>query len=199
MKKIQLILASASPRRREILENAGLEFEVITQNADESSISSDGIPVSTYVQELALLKGAACARSVKCRDEALVISADTVVCMDNEILGKPKDEANAYDMLKMLSGKTHSVYTGICVMNLKTGKSECRACETKVTFKQLCDDEIWSYIKTGEPMDKAGAYGIQGIGGIFVSHIDGDYLNVVGLPLSLLCDVLKNEFDFSVI
>ncbi len=199
MANVQLILASASPRRREILKNIGLEFEVVPPDTDESMVSYEGISVGTYVQELALLKAAACARMVKCTDRTLIISADTVVCMEDNILGKPADKKMAFDMLKLLSGKTHSVYTGFCIMDMTTGKSECRACETKVRFKNITDDEIRTYIKTGEPLDKAGAYGIQGIGGIFVSGIEGDYLNVVGLPLSAVCDVLKDEFDYCVI
>lgn len=199
MNNIQLILASKSPRRREILENLGLEFLVLESGADESSVESDGVPVSVYVQELALLKAADCVKRVMSKRDFLVISADTVVSIDDEILGKPKNEEDAFLMLKRLSGKTHAVYTGFCVMQGRDLKSVCKACKTDVTFKQLSDDEISAYIKTGEPMDKAGAYGIQGLGGLLVSGISGDYLNVVGLPASMLSDVLKSEFDYNII
>lgn len=198
MKDKKIVLASKSPRRREILENLGVDFEVIESNADESTVSSDGISVELYVQELALIKAADCAKNVE-DDATLIISADTVVSLDNKILGKPKDEEEAFLMLKSLSGKTHEVYTGFCVMKSGDADSVCRACKTEVTFKELTDDEILAYIKTGEPMDKAGAYGIQGLGGLLVSGISGDYLNVVGLPASMLSDVLKNEFGYYII
>ena len=198
MKDKKIVLASKSPRRREILENLGVDFEVIESNADESTVSSDGISVELYVQELALIKAADCAKNVE-DDATLIISADTVVSLDNKILGKPKDEEEAFLMLKSLSGKTHEVYTGFCVMKSDDADSVCRACKTEVTFKELTDDEILAYIKTGEPMDKAGAYGIQGLGGLLVSGISGDYLNVGGLPASMLSDVLKNEFGYYII
>ena len=199
MNKIQLILASKSPRRREILENLGLEFVVVESEADESSISPEGLEVSVFVQELALLKAADCVKRVLSKKEALVISADTVVSIDGQILGKPKTEEDAYLMLKSLSGKTHTVYTGFCVMRASDAKCVCEACATDVTFKELSDDEIRAYISSKECMDKAGAYGIQGLGALLVSEISGDYLNVVGLPASKLSDVLKNEFDYYII
>lgn len=199
MKKIRFILASKSPRRREILENIGMKFTVIDAKADESSVSPAGIDTGLYVQELALLKAAACAKMVVTADDTIIISADTIVCMQGQILGKPKDEQDAYEMLKKLSGEEHSVFTGFCVMDIKSGKTVCRTVETKVRFKNLSDDDIFSYIKTKESMDKAGAYGIQGLGGLFVSEILGDYNNVVGLPVSCLSDVLTEEFGYSII
>ncbi len=199
MNKVQLILASKSPRRREILENLGLEFLVLESEADESSISPEGLEIKTYVQELALLKAADCVKRVLSKNDVLVISADTVVSIDGKILGKPKNEEDAYSMLKSLSGKMHTVYTGFCVMRGSDAKCVCDACATNVTFKELSDDEISAYIKTKEPMDKAGAYGIQGLGALLVSEISGDYLNVVGLPASRLSEVLKNEFDYYII
>lgn len=194
----KIVLASKSPRRREILGNLGVEFEVIESNADESTVSSVGISVDLYVQELALIKAADCAKQVQ-DDNTLIISADTVVSLEDKILGKPKNEEDAFLMLKNLSGKTHEVYTGFCVMKSDDADSVCRACKTEVTFKELKDEEISAYIKTGEPMDKAGAYGIQGLGGLLISGISGDYLNVVGLPASMLSDVLKNEFGYYII
>jgi len=196
MKKF--ILASGSPRRKEILENIGLGFETLVSDADEGAINGTALPVPVYVQELALLKATAVAKKRGKGDE-LIISADTVVCMDGEILGKPSDKEDAFRMLSMLSGKCHSVFTGICVMSTKNAFSVCSAVETKVYFKSLSDEQILSYIKSGEPMDKAGAYGIQGIGSLLVEKIDGDYFNVVGLPVSKLSEILEKEFDVDVL
>lgn len=198
MKKTQFILASKSPRRREILEKVGLKFTVVDANADESTVSPDGLEPSLYVQELALLKAAACAKMVVTGDETIIISADTVVFSDGKILGKPKDENDAYCMLKNLSEKEHSVFTGFCIMERLSGKSVCKSVETKVRFKELSDEDIYAYINTGECIDKAGAYAIQGLGGLFVASVCGDYDNVVGLPVSALSDVLKDEFDYSI-
>lgn len=191
-----IILASASPRRREILENIGLGFKVAICDADESRVDKS-IPVNLYVQELALLK-ATVACKLDVGDDALIISADTVVFSDGEIIGKPKDADDAKRILKSLSGKTHSVFTGICVTRKRDMKSVCKCVETRVVFNTLSDSLIDAYVATGEPMDKAGAYGIQGKGCVLVEKIDGDYLNVVGLPASKLCEVLKEEFDFDI-
>lgn len=196
MKKI--ILASASPRRRELLGNIGLEFDVLISDADESSVSPLGISVPMYVQELALLKASAAAKSAGNKD-ALIISADTVVALDGKILGKPKDEEDAFRMLSELSGKCHSVFSGICVMNTKNAFSVCAAEETKVYFRKLSEDRIRRYIATKEPMDKAGAYGIQSLGALFVEKIEGDYFNVVGLPVIKLLEILEKEFDFDIL
>ena len=122
-----------------------------------------------------------------------------MVVLDGEVLTKPKDEDDAYLMLKKLSGKTHSVMTGISVMRTTDSKCETVFEETKVSFKEMTDEEIRSYIKTKEPLDKAGSYGIQGIGSMFIEKIEGDYFNVVGLPVSRLCDLLKKEFDINII
>lgn len=193
----KIVLASKSPRRREILENLGVAFTVMESGADESGISAEEIAPELYVQELALIKASECAKKIK--DKRLIISADTIVCADGIILGKPCDKNDAFRMLRMLSGRKHEVYTGFCVMKSDDADSVCRACKTEVTFKELSDAEIEAYIKTGEPMDKAGAYGIQGFGSLLVSKISGDYLNVVGLPVSELSDVLKNEFGYYII
>ena len=191
----KIVLASASPRRREILENIGLQFKVAVCDADESRVDKS-IPVNLYVQELAILKAGEAAKLDV--GDALIISADTVVYADGKIMGKPKDSAHAQEMLRTLSGKTHSVFTGICVMRKRDMFSVCASVETKVVFKPLTESEILGYVSTGEPMDKAGAYGIQGKGSLLVEKIDGDYFNVVGLPLSKLCEILKEEFDFDV-
>lgn len=193
-----IILASGSPRRREILENVGLEFDILISDADESSVSAENIPVSMYVQELSLLKATAAAKAARVKD-SLIISADTVVALEGKILGKPKDREDAFLMLKSLSGKCHSVFTGICVMRTDNAYAVCAAEETKVYFKELSDGEITRYVNSNEPMDKAGAYGIQGLGSLLVEKIEGDYFNVVGLPVSRLAEILKKEFDFDVL
>ena len=193
-KKVKFILASASPRRRELMKTLTEKFEIIVPDADESSVSKDLEP-ALYVQELALLKAAAAASSLKGRKNTFVIGADTIVTLDGRILGKPRDEDNARGMLRRLSGRTHEVYTGYCIMELSGGHGECRSVKTQVTFKELSDERINAYIATGEPMDKAGAYGIQGRGGLLISGICGDYNNVVGLPVSAISDTLKKEFD----
>lgn len=184
---MDLILASGSPRRKEILENAGYRFKIITADADETL--PDGITPEDAVKLLAELKGNAVAEN----NSGVVVSADTVVAFDGNILGKPEDEKDAERMLKMLSGNTHSVYTGVCVQQ---GSRKISFFEkTDVKFYPLSDEEIRSYIDTKEPMDKAGAYGIQGKGAVLVEKINGDYLNVVGLPLARLSRVLK-QFGF---
>ena len=192
---IDFILASGSPRRKELLELMGLEFKVIVSQADEDSVSKDLKP-ELYVQELALLKASATAKEVLRNKNAVIISADTIVTLDGQILGKPKD---AFNMLSKLSGREHEVYTGYCVMRISDGKAVCGKVRTKVKFKDLSDDKIRGYINSGEPMDKAGAYGIQGLGSLLIEKIDGDYFNVVGLPISALADTLEDEFDIKLL
>lgn len=193
----EFILASASPRRKELLGVMGLDFKIVVSNADENSISKD-IPIGLYVQEIALLKAGASAKSVLKNKEAVVISADTIVTLDGNILGKPSDVQSACEMLKKLSGRSHEVYTGYCVMRISDGKTVCNSVKTRVHFKELEDEKIDAYIRSGEPMDKAGAYGIQGLGAMLIQKIDGDYFNVVGLPISALADTLEKEFDIKV-
>lgn len=189
----KFILASASPRRRELLEQVGMEFDVFVTNADESKIDKN-LPPELYVAELAMTKAAAAAGALKNERDALIISADTVVCLDGKILGKPKNEEDAYLMLSELSGKIHKVYTGICVMRTSDGFAAAGSECTQVHFKKLTHEKKEKYIKSGEPMDKAGAYGIQGKGALLVEKICGDYFNVVGLPLSKLAEMLEKEF-----
>ena len=167
---IDFILASGSPRRKELLELMGLEFKVIVSQADEDSVSKDLKP-ELY----------------------------TIVTLDGQILGKPKDEDDAFNMLSKLSGREHEVYTGYCVMRISDGKAVCGKVRTKVKFKDLSDDKIRGYINSGEPMDKAGAYGIQGLGSLLIEKIDGDYFNVVGLPISALADTLEDEMDIKIL
>ncbi len=172
-----IILASQSPRRRELLKYITEDFEVKVSDVDETL--PEGIPPKEAVEYLSYIK------ALPFRNEKdIVIGADTVVAIDNQILGKPADESDAGRMLKMLSGRTHSVFTGVTV--LKGEHRDTFSVETKVTFFELRDKEIDRYIATKEPMDKAGAYGIQGYGSLLVKSINGDYFNVVGLPISEL-------------
>lgn len=191
----EIILASASPRRRELLGNMGLDFSVVVSEADESSVDAS-VPPHIYVQELALLKATATAKNVMKNKDAIIISADTIVVNNGKILGKPVDDADAFNTLKSLSGKAHKVYTGFCVLRVKDAYTVCRHVETDVVFKNLSDDKIKRYIASKEPNDKAGAYGIQGLGAMLVDYIHGDYFNVVGLPVSALADTLEEDFDF---
>lgn len=197
MNKVKFILASASPRRRELLDNIGLEFEIEKSDFDESTLQYDGKNPSLYVQEMALLKANDAAKKLDKKENTIIISADTMVCMGNKILGKPSDEKDAENMLKMLSGREHQVYTGVCVYRLPDGTSTTKAEVTNVKFKNLTEGKIKAYVATKEPMDKAGAYGIQGIGSMLVEKIDGDYFNVVGLPVSMLADILEEEYNIS--
>jgi septum formation protein len=184
MKKI--ILASASPRRREILKKAGLKFRV-----DAGDYKED-LSLKLAPHDLARFLSSEKAKGVAVRHkDAVIIAADTFIQFKKNILGKPHTKAEAKRMLSMLSNKTHSVITGFTVIDTATGKKISSSVETKVTFKKLTAKEISSYVETGEPLDKAGAYAIQGLGALLVKKIDGDYLNVIGLPLSALSDILK--------
>jgi septum formation protein len=172
-----IILASASPRRKEILELADLKFDVMPSDAQE--ITTKTAP-NEVVMELASLK----AKDIykKSEKQSMIVGADTVVAYQGQILGKPTDEADAKRMLTMLSGQTHEVYTGVCI--IEDGKTKTFYEETKVTFYEISDEQIDHYIKTGEPMDKAGSYGIQGKAAVFIKGIEGDYYNVVGFPIA---------------
>ena len=173
----RFILASASPRRKQLLEQAGYAFEIVVSDADESLPA--GITPEKAVQLNAARKAQVVAEN---NPGAVVLGCDTVVAIDGEILGKPQDEAEAKAMLRRLSGNTHTVYSGVCITDGK--KETVFAVATDVTFYALSDRTIDAYAATKEPMDKAGAYGIQGLGCVLVKEISGDYSNVVGLPLS---------------
>jgi septum formation protein len=181
----RFILASSSPRRVEILKKARIDFEVIfPENIKEEEISDD--PVS-HVLELSRKKAESVSQKVK---DGFILGSDTIVVLNKEILGKPKDQVDAFRILKKLSGKEHKVYTGITLLDIKNGKISSDYQLTKVKFNQLKNKEIEDYIKTGEPMDKAGAYGIQGMGNFLVEKIDGDLDNVIGLPMKKLKELL---------
>ncbi len=182
---MNFILASKSPRRNELLKLLDIDFRVISADIDETVNSA--LPVCDEISRLSYNKAVAVSNSVQKDD--VIIAADTVVVFDGKILGKPSSTKEAARMLKTLSGNTHDVIT--CVTVLKGNKHLTRAVTTKVTFRKITDNEITGYINTGESMDKAGAYGIQGRASKFVSHINGDYFNVVGLPICTLSIMLK--------
>jgi septum formation protein len=178
----KIILASSSPRRQQLLSYIISDFEVIPSGIEEEA---SGTPRQIVIR-LAKDKAQDVAGS---RPDALVIGADTIVVLDGRVLGKPKDKSDAAVMLSMLLGKTHKVYTGVAV--IYKGKVMSRCCVTEVTFDYMTREEILDYIETGEPMDKAGAYGIQGYGSKFISNVAGDYFNVMGLPVNTLYKMLK--------
>ncbi len=181
---MSVILASASPRRQELLRFAVKEFDIIPSDADETL--PENIPAEEAAEYLAVKK----ARSVADNHRSdTVIGCDTVVVINGEILGKPSDEENAAEMLRKLSGKVHKVITGVCIC--RGERSLSFSCTTQVEFYPLSDKEIEDYVSTGDPMDKAGAYGIQSDGCVLVKRIDGDFFNVVGLPVAKLKRVLK--------
>jgi septum formation protein len=191
--KRTIVLASASPRRKELLEKIGLVFTVDPSNYPEdlhSNLKPEGL-----VKALSLEK--ACAVAQKYPD-AIIISADTLGVLRGKIIGKPKTEAEAGAMLLSLSGKSHRVITGFTILDTKNKKVITRTVETRVLIKNLSPGEIASYVLTGEPLDKAGAYAIQGLGSAIVEKINGDYYNVMGLPLNALVDSLK-EFGINVL
>ena len=180
--KSKIYLASKSPRRRKLLKQLGLKFSSFSVDLHEEILNGEH-PIQT-VKRLALHKSDAAITKIK---NGIVITADTIVVMNKEVIGKPKDEKDAFRILSKLSGKTHSVYTGFVIKNLDNKKYVADYEKTEVTFRKLSLQEINDYIKTGSPMDKAGAYGIQDdFGAVFVKRIDGCYYNVVGLPLANL-------------
>lgn len=185
---MKIILASASERRQELLKRITDDFEIIVSDFDEHNIEFNG-DCAEYVINIAKGK----ANDVACRyeDEAIVIGSDTVVSYNGKVLGKPKNEDDAFSMLKMLSGNIHQVYSGIALIHKPSMAVKTGFVCTNVKFSEISEERIRKYIRTGEPMDKAGAYGIQGFAGVFVEKIDGCYYNVVGLPLNKLYDMLK--------
>jgi septum formation protein len=183
---MRFILASASPRRRELLASIGLDFDVIPSAIPE--VRGAGESPEEYVARLSREKAAAVASK---HAERWVIAADTTVLLGEELLEKPADKADARRMLATIAGKTHVVYTGVTLQNLKTGARDTRVAESEVRMLPLTEREIAWYVETGEPLDKAGAYAVQGIGAMFIDSVHGSYTNVVGLPLALLYQMLK--------
>ena len=187
-KEMRIILASASPRRRELLSQLGVEFEVCPSQGEEK--------ITEHLPELAVMQLAqqkAADIAGKTEGDAWMLGADTIVVYDQKILGKPKDEEDAKRMLGMLQNHRHQVYTGVCIWKKENGSEEIRCFyeKTDVVFYPMTEEEIAKYVATGEPMDKAGSYGIQGIGGLYVREIHGDYNNVVGLPIARLYHELQ--------
>ena len=180
-----LILASASPRRRELLTLMGIAFTVCAVDVDERREGAS----QDVVRDLAFRKAAAAAEK---HPGKTVLGADTLVFCQGETLGKPSDEADALRMLRLLSGNTNIVYTGVCLIDGRTGRADVRLDRTEVQFTRFSDESALRYIRTGEPMDKAGAYGVQGMGGMFVSAIQGSPSNVIGLPMQLVRDMLMS-------
>lgn len=189
----RIILGSASPRRRELMEQIGLTFEVRVSSKEEIYTSTEPVEI---VKELARMKAYNVASELSEEEQkgAVIIGADTVVVLDDMILGKPSDEEDAVRMLTRLQGRCHEVYTGTAlIFGDEDGGSMLlnRACGTKVYVHEMSEEEIRAYVATGEPMDKAGAYGIQGRFAAYIDRIDGDYYNVVGLPVSDIYQALK--------
>ena len=183
-----LVLASASPRRAELLRAAGIEFDVLPADVDEAMDPED--QPDGYARRVAQLKAEAVIPQAPGRP---ILGADTIVVIDNEVLGKPADAADARRMLGLLSGRTHTVMTAVCLVNpgAESGRVQTRVARTSVEFAPLTQAEIAWYVASGEPAGKAGAYAIQGLASRFVTRIDGSYSNVVGLPVALVCDLCK--------
>ncbi len=188
-----IVLASASPRRKELLERMGIVFKVdptgLVERVDET------IEPHELARRLSLCKAQLAARRNR---DAIVIAADTIGVLNGRVIGKPTTEAEARDMLKSLSGKCHRVITGFTVIDTDAGKTLSRSVETDVYFRELADGDIDAYVRSGEPMGKAGAYAIQGLGSLLVERIEGDYFNVMGLPLGNLAEALR-EFGIDVL
>ncbi|MEE1042686.1 MAG: Maf family protein [Clostridia bacterium] len=186
---MKIILASASPRRKSLMDVLGLDYEIKISDCEE--VIDKNSDVKDIVMSLSLQK--ACDVAKKCNGNYLVIGADTVVAYENEILGKPKDKNDAVRMLKILSGNTHSVYTGFTIVNTKDDTIITDYEKSDVKFRELTEDEIIEYVNTNDTMDKAGSYSIQGTASSFVEFLDGDYNNVVGLPIYKLSKYLYNS------
>ena len=186
---MRIILASASPRRRELLSQLGIAFEVIVPSVDETHLQDEHPP--EFYARLSREKALSIAQD---HPDCLVIAADTVVVIEEKILGKPQDEDQARAYLRMLRSRVHEVYTGYCLAYVSQDRITTKVVRTTVHFRDMSEEEILWYVATGEPMDKAGAYALQGHGAAFVDRIDGSHTNVIGLPLSDLFSDLKT-FD----
>lgn len=204
LKNYKIILASQSPRRMNLLKSLGLDFEIIPANIDESSLKET--EPSAYCKKLSLDKAqfvskitnseTTNSKIIKMQQNTLIIAADTIVVLNDEIINKPVSEEDAFIILKKLSGNSHFVYTGVTVLNSATSKAITNYSLTRVYFRELSDSEILDYISSGSPMDKAGAYGIQDdYGALFVKRIEGCYNNVIGLPLELMFRILLEAIN----
>ncbi|GAA0787314.1 Maf-like protein [Hathewaya limosa] len=187
---MEVILASGSPRRQELLKVIFNDFKVMKSNFNEKSIEFKGDP-SLYVKQISRGKALDVYNSLNDREGKLIIACDTLVFLNGEVLGKPKNEIDAFNMIKALSGNAHKVYSGFIIYNTTTNEIIEESCCTEVRFIEISDEEINNYIKKGDCFDKAGAYGIQGEASIFVEKINGCYFNVVGLPLNKLYKTLR--------
>ncbi len=187
----KLLLASQSPRRRELLEQTGIELEIVPSDIDEEDISIKN--PAEYVKALSFMKAD---KIAKAYPDLWILGADTIVVLQDQILGKPESEHHAMEMLRLLSDREHTVFTGFCIMNKHKQTVIKSAVETRVWFKPVSDQEIKWYVSTKEPFDKAGAYGIQGLGAFLVRKIFGSYSNVVGLPV---CEVIEALMELKII
>jgi septum formation protein len=193
----RLILASSSPRRQELIQSFGLPYIIRVSDADETV--EQKMSPSELVETLSVRKASTVREMLEAQDKhGIIIGSDTVVVYNDEVLGKPVDEQDAFRMLKGLQGNTHQVYSGVACVDAASGQQVVSHSVTNVRMKPMSDEQILRYIATGEPKDKAGSYAIQGIGATIISGIEGDYFTVVGLPLSLLSDLLL-KFDIQVL
>ncbi len=188
-RKQKIILASQSERRADLLRQIGIDFTIIPSEFDENSISKTHVDPKEYVQTLAFKK----AEFLSCQgiDNQIILGADTVVVIEGHILGKPQNPQQAYEYLNLLSGKEHQVYTGVCIIDQARAKKMVCSQVTTVVMDTMNEHDFDEYISTKEPFDKAGAYGIQGIGARYIKEIHGDYFNIVGLPLNLTVHMFK--------
>lgn len=194
----QLILASESPRRKDLLKNAGYFFSTFPSKVSE--FPNKNLNLDDQILDIAERKARATYETYQfdSKNEYLVLSGDTLVIFQNEILGKPENKNQAFEFLKKLSHQTHWVKTALCLIEWPSGKTVKSLDTSYVSFREISDVEIWDYIATGEPMDKAGAYGMQGLGQKFVSHFEGDRNNIIGLPMHLFEKMLKdNQWQIS--
>jgi len=192
---MEIILASGSPRRKELLEKFGLKIKVITSDIEEKVLENES--PKQVSMSLALQKCLDVCKKVE--GESIVIAADTIVVYNGTILGKPNNREEAFNMLKLLNNNSHSVFTGISIIKANSNIKVIDYVETKVSFRYISDDKINNYLDTGEYKDKAGSYGIQGIGSVLVDSITGCYSNVVGLPVTKLDILLKKYFDLNLL
>jgi septum formation protein len=188
-----LILASSSPRRAELLKQIGLDFQIMVCNVDETL--PPGMSPPELVEFLAERKAMEVARNLH---DGIVLGADTVVVRQGQVLGKPRSEEEAFSMLLKLQGSTHDVYTGVALIDVRSGRKLVEHEKTRVFFRTMEEEEIRRYVASGEPLDKAGAYGVQGLAAIFINKLEGCYTNVVGLPLARLSVMLK-AFGYNVL